>query len=104
MAHERSVTNPTWTRAAAAEVVARWEASGQSCRAFCAEHGVDLKRFYRWRRVLRPPPAPDERAPPGFALAVSSPGVRVRVACGAIIEIAPGFDGRLLREVLAALC
>jgi transposase-like protein len=84
-------------------VVARWEASGQSCRAFCATHGVEVKRLYRWRRRLRPRPAADP-PPGGFVLAVASPGVRVRLAGGALIEVDPGFDGHLLRQVVAALC
>jgi transposase-like protein len=103
MAHGQSVKIPNWTHEEATAVVARWEASGQSCRAFCATHGVEVKRLYRWRRRLRPRPAADP-PPGGFVLAVASPGVRVRLAGGALIEVDPGFDGHLLRQVVAALC
>jgi len=107
MAHEQLQSSARWNDLVAEEIMTRWEASGLSCRAFCATHGVSLKRLYRWRRRLRPRTrSPSgERAPPsGFALAVPSPGVRVRVACGAQIEVDPGFDAHLLRQVLAALC
>ena len=107
MAHEQSQTFTRWTDTVAEEVLTRWESSGLSCRAFCAAHGESLKRLYRWRRRLRPRDrsTSGERAPPsGFTLAVPSPGVRVRLACGALIEVDPGFDAHLLRQVLAALC
>jgi len=108
MAHGQSQTITNWNHEVAEAVVSRWEASGQSCRAFCASHGVELKRLYRWRRRLRPPtlPATPEPSPPpaGFSLVVPSLGVRVRLPCGALIEVDPDFDARLLRQVLAALC
>lgn len=107
MAHESSPSITRWSDTVAEAALARWEASGLSCRAFCASSGVSLKRLYRWRRRLRPRDPRGREAgasPGGFALAVPSPGVRVRLACGAQIEVDPGFDAALLRQVLAALC
>jgi hypothetical protein len=34
------------------EQIARWQKSGLSVRAFCAEHGVVETSFYAWRREL----------------------------------------------------
>jgi len=106
MAHVHEPRIPNWKPDEAAALVARWSSSGESCRAFCDAQGIDLKRFYRWRRKLRPPMDGAVVAPAasGFALALPSPGVRVRLACGAQIEVDPGFDAGLLRQVLAALC
>ena len=43
------------------ELFTRFDQSGQTREAFCAEHGVVLSSFIRWRRKLRPsarrPPA-----------------------------------------------
>ena len=36
------------------ELFARFEQSGQTGEAFCAEHGIVLSSFLRWRKKLRP--------------------------------------------------
>jgi hypothetical protein len=41
----------------------------------------------------------------GFAaVVVSGPGIRIRVASGATIEVDHAFDAPLLRRVVEALC
>lgn len=105
MAHGQSQTLVNWNAEVASEVVAQWEASGLSGRAFCAAHGVEVKRLYRWRQRLRPRSPSSTSAPSaGFALAVASRGVRVRLPGGAVIEVDPGFDAALLRQIVVALC
>lgn len=105
MAHGQSQSLVNWNAEVASEVVTRWEASGLSGRAFCAAHGVEVKRLYRWRQRLRPRAQSSSSAPPtGFALAVAAPGVRVRLPGGPVIEVDSGFDAALLRQVVVALC
>ena len=36
------------------ELFARFDQSGQTREAFCAEHGIVLSSFIRWRKKLRP--------------------------------------------------
>ena len=104
MAHGHSPSLVNWNAEVASEVVARWEASGLSGRAFCAAHGVEVKRLYRWRQRLRPRvQSSSPAATAGFAVAIASPGVRVRLPGGAAIEVDPGFDAGLLRQVVVAL-
>jgi len=43
-----------WSEQAARSVMAEWEQSGKSARAFAEERGVDAERLYRWRRKLAP--------------------------------------------------
>ena len=39
------------------DLIARWQQSGESAKAFCLAHGISLARFYKRRRELRPDPA-----------------------------------------------
>jgi transposase-like protein len=86
-------------------LVARWRASGQRQREFCAEHGLHPERLARWVRQQVRASGDDPSAPgSGFVLGVVSSGVRVRLLSGAVIEIDPTFNARLLRQVVEALC
>jgi hypothetical protein len=85
-------------------LVARWRASGQRQSVWCAAQGVQQKRLSSWvRRSERRAVA---AVGDGFVVGVVSSGVRVRVrvGCGATIEVDAGFQAALLRQVVAALC
>lgn len=113
------------TRKSAAQwgkLVSAWEASGLGAERFASEHGVAPATLRWWKTELarrardeprrRPPrqPLPESSGivlarvlRPGEApAAVSSSGVSVFVG-GARIVVEPGFDGRLLRDVVRAL-
>lgn len=46
------------------QLMAAYEASDQTQRAFCAEHGVAYSTFCYWRRRLREAEPTDAAAPP----------------------------------------
>lgn len=85
--------------------------SGMSTVAWCKENGINQSRLYYWKKRLREmegnPMAPEE-APGWIRLAVSEEpqvrqaGITVHVA-GATIEVQPGFNRTLLREVIQVL-
>jgi hypothetical protein len=86
-------------------LVARWRASGQRQSAWCAAQGIHQKRLSSWvRRAERRAAAAAIGDGGGFAVGVVSSGVRVRVGCGAAIEVDAGFQAEVLRTVVAALC
>jgi transposase-like protein len=106
------------------ELVSAWKASGVTAEAFASKHGVAGKTLRWWRTELakraRNEPAggtPSRRSPAtvsGVALArvvrpgegptsaTARGGVAVLVG-GARVVVEPGFDGRLLCEVVRAL-
>ena len=97
------------SRKAAAEakwrsVLADWRRSGLGVRAFCRRRGVAEHGFYVWRKRLRD--APDHAGQPEFlpVRVVETPdsSVEIRVS-SAIISVRPGFDPKLLADVVAAL-
>jgi hypothetical protein len=105
--------SPTQWRA----LVDAYEASGLSARAFCAQRGVAQSTFYHWRRRLREDaaglgagPLPGVQLVPVRVLAQrpapgggGASGIAL-LACGGVrIEVACGFDGTTLTQVLATL-
>ena len=83
--------------------------SGLGVSAWCASHEIPVHRYYYWRRRLSDLQLPSSGcgvnwlslpvlgdAPPAGA------GLSVRVGA-ASIDVAPGFDPVLLRDVVAAL-
>ena len=106
------------------EVVSAWETSGLTADVFASEHGVAGSTLRWWKTELArrsrnearrsPPGRPSRTTASRVALArvvrpgeVSAPasgrgGVAV-LAGGARIVVEPGFDSRLLREVVRAL-
>jgi len=105
--------------------------SGLSAAAYCREHGLDVKAFYRWKRALG---AAGELPGDGVAqggwrrerAAVSSgvealfaevrlaggtagvaanvaAGVEVCLRAGQVVRVAAGFDAETLRRVVAVL-
>ncbi len=89
-AGEQSRKSATW-----AKHVEGWEHSGQTQRAYCAEHGVPLSSFQWWRRKLRGPQAKK-------TLATFLP-VPVAGAGTAVVEIELRSKTRLRLEGEAAL-
>ena len=94
--------------------VAGYQSSGQSIPAWCAEHKVNLHTMRYWVRKLNQEQRSPETAPVQW-LSVEVSGERHHVnAAGLVvnvgdarIEVHPGCDLLLLREVvhaLASLC
>ncbi|HXT98771.1 MAG TPA: hypothetical protein VN853_20905 [Polyangia bacterium] len=95
------------------QLVARWEASGESAAELASRVGTKAATMYRWRRELRRAPAAKA---PDLSLAklvevrplVRTPDDRfeVRLADGRSVSVPPSFDvdvlGRLLRVLEAA--
>jgi len=93
-------TQEYWRRWIAAQ-----EASGESVRQFCREHGLGEPSFYTWRRRLR------ESEPVRFAL-VETRGVNpaagpaeleLVLATGERLRIGAGVDAGTLRTVVETL-
>jgi hypothetical protein len=106
------------------ELVSAWEASGLAADEFASKHGVVGSTLRWWKTELarrarnapqrRPPRRESPRTASGIALArVVRPGEGrtpatarggVAVLAGGLrIEVEPGFDNGLLREVVRAL-
>lgn len=87
--------------------VRRWRASGQSAAAFAARTRckVATLRWWAWRL------ASDERRPAAFVDATALleptsaalPSVELHIGESLRIRVSPGFDAKLLREVVLAL-
>lgn len=87
-------------RACWSKLIAEQEASGQTVRAFCEQHGIADNAFHRWRKRL------GKSEPVRFAL-LKAVGSEVRLelclANGERLRIANGVDAATLRLVLDAL-
>jgi hypothetical protein len=110
-------------------VLRQWRRSGLTGRDFCAEQGLRETSFYAWRRELarrdreqqaatmkddlpartataRPSAA---AAPPTFVqLAIAddtalTPTIEVVLTQGRRVQVRPGFDAELLRQLLRLL-
>lgn len=91
-----------------------YESSGQSQRAFCAEHGIGQSSLRYWKRRLelgagaeQTPGAANSRLVAVKVLedapALSDSGLAVVSRHGVRVEIARGFDAATLARVLATL-
>src|SRR5919108_1530457 len=92
----------------------QWRQSGQSVRAFCADHDLAEPSFYAWRRTLaerdtRPQPAfvplqvtPPRPTPASATLTTTAAALEV-VLGRCVLRVAPGFDAVTLRQLLAVL-
>ena len=95
------------------ELVARWEASGESAAEFGRRIGTGAGTLYRWRRKVRATAGRDP-APAVAKLVEMRPAVvafaddrfEVRLAGERSVRVPPSFDaealGRLLRVLEAA--
>jgi transposase-like protein len=100
-------------------MIAQWQASGLSVRAFCGAHDLREPSFYAWRRTLAqrdrqrpaPPPATPSAAKrsqptrtdfvPVHVISVATLEVIVRT--GQSVRVGVGFDAAHLRAVVTAL-
>ena len=83
----------------------RFEQSGLSASAFCAQQGVSLASFYSWRRRLRqadPALAQDQRFVPIRLLPAAAP-VELVLPSGAVLRLTPGCDLAFVRSLLESL-
>jgi putative transposase len=79
------------------KLIAEQEASGQTIRAFCEEHGVGDHSFYYWRKRLQ------KSAPVQFALlktVASAAPLELILANGEQLRIRNGVDVATFRLVL----
>ena len=83
------------------QVLARWQRSGLSVRAFCRAEGVNEPQFYWWRRKL----SQVETREPAFVpvhvvteeLSAPAPrDIEVVLANGRCLRVGPGFDPHTL--------
>jgi hypothetical protein len=102
-----------------AVLLAQWQQSGQSGRAFCRERGLAYAQWLYWRRRLAV--VADQSAVPGRALAAGdfvafapvrslgasgeseSCGLRLRLAGSWELVLERGFDAGELRRVMGVL-
>src|SRR5487761_2150571 len=85
-------------------LIAQYQQSGLSVRAFCQQHRTSEHSFYQWRKRLR------EQLPMKFALVEANRAAPIAVAAvelilpsGERLRIAPGVDAATLRLVLSVL-
>jgi len=88
------------------QALMRFEHSGLSAPAFCAQQKLSLPSFYAWRRRLKAQP-PDRPSRPDTPLLpirlVSAPPVEVLLPTGTILRLQPGCDLPFVRSLLDAL-
>jgi len=86
------------------KLLAEQQASGLSIVDWCWRQGIKEHSFYSWQRKLAAPVLPAE--PRWLAVlpdaAAPASGLTLRVGHIAV-EVVPGFDPRLLAEVLTVL-
>ncbi len=87
-------------------LIEAWRSSGLTMRAFALQHGTTVNVLSYWR--LRAPRAGKAaEVPPSFvelrAAPVAAPTVEIALPGGAVVRVGHGFDGDLLRSVVAAL-
>src|SRR5262249_28299979 len=85
------------------QILARWQCSGLSVRAFCRTEGVNEPQFYWWRRKLgqvepneQEPaflPVHDGAEPAGEAMTRC---IEVVLVNGRCLRVGPGFDPHTL--------
>jgi len=98
------------------EIVASWERSGQTVKAFCQERGVAQSALYSWRRELRRRDGQDtnpRRATRGqsketrnrfiqLQLAPMSSTLRIHLSDELAIDVPATLDRQTLTEIIAA--
>jgi hypothetical protein len=109
-----SPTNPRRrTLAQGRALIAAWQASGLSARAFCQARHLSLSRIDFWKRRLRQlDQAESATAPSSAFIQVQSPpparpapttSINATLPNGLIVAIPPGSDLGWTRQVLTAL-
>ncbi len=90
--------------------ISAWKKSGQSQKAFCADHHLRLASFQRWHRIFKAEAAESvtaQPAPVGF-LPVrvrenKHPSLSIVVQDDLRIEVTAGFNPHLLQQVIEVL-
>jgi hypothetical protein len=104
------------SRVEAERLVLEFERSGLSRRAFCAQHGLSVPSLDQYRKRCRDVMSssamtkaaanrilPVEFVDAEVSAAESSRPLRVELANGRRIEVAPGFDASTLERLVAVL-
>jgi hypothetical protein len=83
------------------QVLARWQRSGLSVRAFCRAEDVNEPRFYWWRRKLGQTKPEEPAFVPVHVVAEPADepvtrGIEVVLANGRCLRVGPGFDPHTL--------
>jgi hypothetical protein len=77
--------------------------SGLTIAAFCAARGISTHTFSYWRtRQIAPPASEVEWLSQPEPVVPCLPSLTLRIG-GAAIDVAPGFDPSLLRDIVTAL-
>jgi len=90
-------------------LVAGWESSGMTMRAYAKLQGIRVQRVSYWRIRLCRRSKPKVESGVGFveivrpASTVSGGGVAIELAHGVRLRVELGFDAGLLRSVVTAL-
>lgn len=92
-----------WSR-----IIAEQRVSGLSVARFCEDRGIPASSFFPWKRKLADAVSTDAdamfvEAKIGAADRHGDHGVTIVLAGGRRIMIGPGFDRRLLLDVIEAL-
>lgn len=95
------------------ERIAACRASGLSISTWCEAHGVTQSSFYRWKKLLseavgETPPSNTQSQSGWLRLMVSDEAEndqgRITLRVGAVcVDVLPGFNSKLLREVVRTL-
>lgn len=92
------------------QVLAQWQQSGLSVRAFCRAEGVNEPQFYWWRRKLgqAEPGKPEPvfvpvHVVPEPASESASHAIEVVLTNGRCLRVAPGFDHHTLMSLVDLL-
>jgi transposase len=85
--------------------VAAWERSGQSARAFAADHDVSVPSLYAWRRELTRRDRAARTPVPSFVPVhvVPSTVVEVALPSGLVVQVPAGADPAAVARLVAAL-
>jgi transposase len=87
----------------------RWQASGLSVRAYCAQHHLAVPSFYAWRRTLAQRrgqssvPAPLTFVPLHLAPETATPLLEVLLGNGRRLRLHPSVPAAVVRDLLAVL-
>ena len=91
------------------KVLARWQSSGLSVRAYCELHRISLPSFYWWRREVsrrdgaRPRFLPVRVVADAVATNGDSGAIEVVLANERCLRVRPGFDRDTLVRLLDVL-
>lgn len=84
--------------------------SGLNMRKWCLQQSINEKTFSRWKRTLKTEKQSKPPPPEGWCQVQTKPAVEKPTCLKLVvnnqitIELVPGFNPELLREILAVLC